>query len=66
MKVTREEAAAMYARACRAWYGARARGIVHQKIKHLARKGDHSGVFAWTAVDSELSQISEFERDRRS
>jgi hypothetical protein len=68
MKITGDEAAQMYARACRAWYGPRAEGIVRKKIKQLERKGDQSGVVAWTAVARELSRMpaTEFERDRRS
>jgi hypothetical protein len=63
-----DEAAEMYARACPAWYGQRAKGVVRQKIKHLQRKGDHGGVVAWTAVAHQLSRIpaADFERDRRS
>jgi hypothetical protein len=66
MKITHEEAAEMYARACRAWYGPRAKGVVQRKIRHLKRKGDQSGVVAWTAVARELSRISaaEFEHNR--
>jgi len=37
MKITHEQAAEMYARACRAWYGPRAKGIVRKKIKQLYR-----------------------------
>jgi hypothetical protein len=68
MKITHDEAAEMYARACRAWYGPRAKGIVHKKIKQLERQGDRSGVAAWTAVAHQLSRMSaaEFKRDRRS
>ena len=68
MKITHEEAAEMYARACRAWYGPRAKGIVLNKIKQLERQGDLSGVAAWTAVAYRLSRMpaAEFERDRRS
>jgi hypothetical protein len=68
MKITQEEAAEMYARACRAWYGPRAKGIVRKTIKQLERNGDGAGVAAWTAVARQLSRIpaAEFERDRRS
>ena len=67
MKITHEQAAEMYARACRAWYGPRAKGIVRKKIKQLERQGDHSGVVAWTAVAHQLSRMpaAEFEGDRR-
>ena len=68
MKITHDEAAEMYAGACRAWYGPRAKGIVRKKIKQLERQGDRSGVAAWTAVAHQLSRMpaAEFERDRRS
>jgi hypothetical protein len=67
MDISKEEAAMMYARACRAWYGARAQGIVRKKIKQLERQGDFDGVHAWTAVARQLSRIpaSHFERERR-
>jgi hypothetical protein len=60
--------AQIYARACRAWYGPRAKGIIRKTIKQLERKGDRNGVVAWTAVARELSRMpaAEFERDRRS
>jgi len=50
MKITHEEAAEMYARACYAWYGPRAKGIVCKQIKQLERQGDRSGVDGGTAV----------------
>jgi hypothetical protein len=56
MKISLDEAAEMYA-ACRAWYGPRAKGIVHKKIKQLERQGDHAGVAAWTAVARQLSRM---------
>jgi hypothetical protein len=67
MKITHEQAAEMYARACRAWYGPRAKGIARKQIKQLERKGDRSGVAAWTAVAHHLSRMptGESERDRR-
>jgi hypothetical protein len=68
MRITHDEAAEMYARACRAWYGPRAKGIVRKTIKQLERNGDRAGVAAWTAVARQLSRMpaAEFERDRRS
>ena len=68
MKITHEQAAEMYARACRAWYGPRAKGIVRKKIEQLDRNGDRAGVAAWTAVARQLSRMpaGEFERARRS
>jgi hypothetical protein len=56
MHITSEDAAAMYARACRAWYGPKAPLIVRGKIEELRRAGDHSGVIAWSQVAEKLSQ----------
>jgi hypothetical protein len=68
MEVTKEQAGQMYARACRAWYGPRAKAVVKNKIKHLEKKGDFNGVHAWTEVARQLAQMpaSDFERERRS
>jgi hypothetical protein len=67
MKITKEDAAAMYARACRAWYGRRAPGIVQSKIQQLRRRGDIDGVQAWSEVAHQLSQMKagDFDAERR-
>ena len=57
MYVSEQEAAAIYARACRAWYGVRAYQVVATRIKQLRRKGDLGGVRAWTQVSAELSKL---------
>ena len=54
MFVTEEEAAEMYARACRRWYGDEAKSVVSVKIGVLEAKGDHKGVKAWTQVHRSL------------
>jgi hypothetical protein len=54
MEITKDQAAEMYARACKAWYGHRAKPIVRNKIKKLHRKGDLDGVHAWTEVERHL------------
>jgi len=54
MFVTDEEAADMYARACRRWYGDEAKSVVRSKIGTLKAKGDHKGVEAWTQVHRSL------------
>jgi hypothetical protein len=68
MNISKEEAAAIYARACRAWYGRRAHGIVRKKVKQLERWGDLEGVHAWSEVARQLSRmpVSEFDRERRA
>jgi len=54
MFVTEEEAAEMYARVCRRWYGDDAKSVVSSKIGALKAKGDHKGVKAWTRVHHSL------------
>jgi hypothetical protein len=69
MFVTQEQAAEMYAKACRSWYGARASSVVHSQIKKLMAKGDGKGVKAWQQVARALerlsSEIPEVEADTR-
>jgi hypothetical protein len=54
MFVTEEEAADMYARACRRWYRDEAKSVVISKIGALKAKGDQKGVKAWTQVHRSL------------
>jgi hypothetical protein len=54
MVVTERDAAAMYARACRAWYGRRAPRVVKDTIKQLRAKNDEAGVRMWSLVAEEL------------
>jgi len=50
MFVTEDEAAAMYARACRSWYGPKAKSVAKSKVRSLRAKGDDKGVIAWQKV----------------
>ena len=50
MFVTEEEAAEIYARACRSWYGTKAKSVVRAKIRALKEKGDDKGAEAWERV----------------
>jgi hypothetical protein len=50
MDVTELEAASMYARACRAWYGRRAPRVVKDTIKQLRAKNDEAGARMWSLV----------------
>jgi hypothetical protein len=54
MRVTEREAASMYARACRAWYGRRAPRVVKETIEQLRAANDESGVHMWTLVAEQL------------
>jgi hypothetical protein len=56
MNITLDDAALIYARACRAWYGRSALRVVTTKINELKRRGDASGVVAWSKVAAVLSQ----------
>jgi hypothetical protein len=57
MHVSPDDAAAIYARACRAWYGGRAPRIVKKRIEELRRAGDVEGVEAWRLVAEKLSLL---------
>jgi hypothetical protein len=57
MHIGAHDAAAIYARACRAWYGDRAGAIVSKRVRELRAKGDDSGVKAWTLVATELERV---------
>ena len=50
MHITEDDAAHMYARACRAWYGRRAKHEVNKRIKELQLAGDEAGVRIWKRV----------------
>ena len=54
MHVTPDEAAKIYAKACRAWYGPRAQRVVLSKVQEMRTRGDHSGIKAWEQVAAEL------------
>jgi hypothetical protein len=63
MHVTPSEAAKIYAKACKAWYGPRARRVVLNRIQEMRTRGDQSGVKAWEQVAAELeSETSTHER----
>jgi hypothetical protein len=57
MQASLDDATAIYARACRAWYGKRAPRIVKTRIEELRRAGDFKGVEAWTQVADKLSRL---------
>jgi hypothetical protein len=51
------QAAAIYARACVAWYGAKVLRIVRQQVQVMQKRGDKSGVEAWTKVALALERM---------
>ncbi len=64
MDVSHDDAAAIYARACRAWYGTRALRVVTSRMNELQRRGDVGGVAAWARVAVVLSEAKKPHRDR--
>ena len=62
MHVTIDDAAAIYARACRAWYGNRAKRMVKDRVNQLVKRGDASGVAAWTKVADHLARLERPDR----
>jgi hypothetical protein len=65
MHVSSDDAAAMYARACRAWYGQRALRVVASKVQELEQRGDAGGAAVWAKVAVVLSQAGRSSRDRQ-
>ena len=55
MHVSHDDAATIYARACRAWYGKGALRVVTGKVNELKRRGDAEGVVAWSKVAAALT-----------
>jgi hypothetical protein len=64
MNVSPDDAAAIYARACQAWYGRRALSVVTSKVHQLQQRGDTGGVAAWARVAVALSQSKKHHRGR--
>lgn len=66
MDLTPEDVAAIYARACRAWYGKRAFSVVVDKVHELQRRGDAAGVAAWERVAVVLEETAKSKNCRSS
>ena len=62
MQIGIDEAARIYAKACRAWYGPRAQQVVRRKVDEMHARGDKSGVQAWQLVAEELEHGEVAER----
>ena len=59
MLITEDDAAFMYARACRAWY----RLIVRRTMKQLERAQDQPGVRIWSRVADHLARLAKESSD---
>ena len=58
LRITEDDAAFMYARACRAWYGRRAPKVAKRTIKQLEQARDESGVRIWSRIADHLAQLA--------
>jgi len=69
MFVTEEEAAAIYAKACRSWYGVNAKSVVNSQVRKMMARGDGKGVRAWQqvarALESPATQAPDHETGAR-
>ena len=52
--VSIDQAAEMYARFCRARYGAKAPAVIEEKVVQLRKAGDHEGERVWKQVQRAL------------
>jgi hypothetical protein len=64
MEISPSEAAVIYARACRAWYGRRAAKVIAGQIRRLKHRGDSGGVAAWSKVADQLSELDAVHKPR--
>ena len=59
MWITQEDAIEMYARFCRAHYGAAASDTVRARAKDLERQGDLEGRRVWNEVAEKLDRMQQ-------
>jgi hypothetical protein len=57
MEVSSHDAAVIYARACRAWYGKRAVRVVSEQVRNMKRRGDAGGLAMWSTVADRLTEL---------
>jgi hypothetical protein len=65
VQVNIDEAVAIYARACRAWYGGRAEQVARRELQKQRRKGDISGIATWEKLVGVLAKSSGQPRSQR-
>ncbi len=61
MRVELNEAIKIYAKACRSWYGARARNVALERARQLRTRGDTEGFAVWQKLAGELEHHQEGE-----
>jgi hypothetical protein len=57
MEMSSHDAAVVYARACRAWYGKRAFRVVGEQVRNMKRRGDADGLAMWSKVADRLTEL---------
>ena len=57
MPITADDAAFVYARACRSWYGNRARRMIMSQIEELRRGDDPQALKICKLIAEELSKL---------
>jgi hypothetical protein len=63
MQVTADEAANVYARACRSWYGGGARRMIMSQMEELRHAGDPRAMRICKLIAEELSKLDAERRD---
>jgi hypothetical protein len=59
MYLTLDDAIAMYARACRAWYGKKAVSVIMKTATECRQRGDLEGEVVWGRVAESIPTIGE-------
>ena len=65
MQITADEAAFVYARACRSWYGGGARRKIMAQMEELRDAGDPRALRICKLIAEELSKLDAQQRDER-
>jgi hypothetical protein len=63
MQITADEAAFVYARACRSWYGSGARRMIMSQMEQLRYVGDPRALRICKLIAEELSKLDAERRD---
>ena len=63
MQITADEAAFVYARACRSWYGRGARRMIMSQMEELRHAGDPRALRICKLIAEELSKLDTERRD---
>ena len=59
MRIEPDQAIRIYAKACRSWYGGRARNVALKKARELRARGDDEGFAVWQQLAVELKHQSD-------